>query len=220
MTDPEHWIEVVGVLPDTRYLAVGELQRPYFFLPFEQNYASIETLRVRSHGSIDIVTAEVQKEIASLAPGLPVAGVETMLQQLNSSISYLGYRVQAGFAAALGFLALALALLGLYGTVSYSAAQRTHEIGIRIALGARTRDIRNLVLARGLLIVCIGVPAGLALSLAAAPIVRRLVMGVSATDPLTFAEVAMLIACVTLMACYIPARRAMCVDPTVALRNE
>ncbi len=220
MTDPEHWIQVVGVLPNTRYLAVGELQRPYFFLPFEQNYASIETLRVRAHGSPDIVTAEVQKEIASLAPGLPVAGVETMLQQLNSSISYLGYRVQAGFAAALGFLALALALLGLYGTVSYSAAQRTHEIGIRIALGAQRRDIRRLVLGRGLLIVCIGVPAGLALSLAAAPIVRRLVTGVSATDPLTFAEVAMLMACVTLMACYIPARRAMRVDPTVALRNE
>jgi putative ABC transport system permease protein len=180
----------------------------------------METLRVRSSGAMDIAMAEVQKEIASLAPGLPVVGVETMLQQLNSSTSYLGYRVEAGFAAALGFLALALALLGLYGVVSYSAAQRTHEIGVRMALGAQPGDIRRLILGRGLLIVCIGVPAGLALSLVAAPVVRKLLLGVSATDPLTFAGVAVLIACVTLAACYVPALRAMRVDPTVALRHE
>lgn len=218
--DPEHWIQVVGVVPDSRYLVLSDLHEPYFFLPFEQNYASIETLRVRAGGAMDILTAEVQKEIARLAPGLPVAGVESMHRQLESSAGFLGLRVEAGFATALGGLGLVLALLGLYGVVSYAAAQRTHEIGIRITLGAQRREIRRLILGRGLLIVSIGLPAGLLMSLAAAPIVRGLLLGVNATDPLTFAAVAALITTVTLAACYLPARRALRADPVVALRHE
>jgi ABC-type antimicrobial peptide transport system permease subunit len=150
-----------------------------------------------------------------------VAGVETLLQQIDSSAyGFLGLRIESGFATAMGLLALSLALLGLYGVVSYSAAQRTHEIGVRLTLGASPNDIRKLVLGRGLLIVGIGLPAGLLLSLAAAPIIRGLVQGVSTNDPLTLAGVAVLLASVTLAACYIPARRAVRADPTVALRNE
>ena len=219
--DPAHWIQVVGVLRDARSLAVTELRQPYLYVPFEQNYAPIQTLRVRYHGGTETAIAEVLKEITSLAPGLPVAGVETMLQQIDSSAyGFLGLRLEAGFATALGLLGLALALLGLYGVVSYAAVQRTHEIGVRLTLGASPNDIRKLVLGRGLLIVGIGLPAGLLLSLVAAPIVRGLMLGVSTTDPLTLAGVAMLLACVTLAACYIPARRAMRADPTVALKNE
>jgi ABC-type antimicrobial peptide transport system permease subunit len=209
------------VLRDARSLAFTELRQPYLYVPFEQNYASIQTLRVRYHGGTETAIAEVLKEITSLAPGLPVAGVETMLQQIDSSAyGFLGLRLESGFATALGLLGLALALLGLYGVVSYSAAQRTHEIGVRLTLGASPNDIRKLVLGRGLLIVGIGLPAGLLLSLAAAPIVRGLMLGVSTTDPLTLAGVAVLLACVTLAACYIPARRAMRADPTAALKNE
>ncbi len=219
--DPEHWIQVVGVLRDARYLAVSEPRQPYIYVPFEQNYAPIETLRVRYHGGTETAMAEVVKEITSLAPGLPVAGVETMQQQIDSSAyGFLSLRLEAGFATALGMLGLALALLGLYGVVSYAAVQRTHEIGIRLTLGASPNDIRWLVLGRGLLIVGVGLPAGLLLSLALAPVVRELVVGVSTTDPPTLAGVAVLLACVTLAACYIPARRAMRADPTVALRNE
>ncbi|MGD0298094.1 MAG: ABC transporter permease [Bryobacteraceae bacterium] len=220
--DPVHPIQVVGVLRDARYLAVTEPKQPYIYVPFEQNYAPIQTLRVRYNGATETAIAEVLKEISSLAPGLPVAGVETLLQQIDSSAGYgfLGLRIESGFATVMGLLALALALLGLYGVVSYSAAQRTHEIGVRLTLGASPRDIRKLVLGRGLLIVGIGLPAGLLLSLVAAPIVRELVLGISTTDPLTLAGVAVLLACVTLAACYIPARRAMRADPTVALRNE
>lgn len=219
--DPMHPIQVVGVLRDTRYLAVTQPRQPYIYVPFEQNYAPIQTLRVRYNGATETATAEVLKEISNLAPGLPVAGVETLLQQIDSSAyGFLGLRIESGFATAMGLLALALALLGLYGVVSYSAAQRTHEIGVRLTLGASPRDIRTLVLGRGLLIVGIGLPAGLVLSLAAAPIIRGLVFDVSANDPLTLAGVAVLLACVTLAACYIPARRAMRADPTVALRNE
>jgi predicted permease len=219
--DPAHWIQVVGVLRDARYLAVSEPAQPYLYVPFEQNYAPIQTLRVRYHGGTETAMAEVLKEITRLAPGLPVAGVETLVQQIDSSTyGLLGLRLESGFAMALGLLALALALLGLYGVVSYAAVQRTHEIGVRLTLGASPNDIRRLVLSRGLLIVGIGLPAGVLLSLAAAPIVRGLVLGVSTTDPLTVAAVAVLLACVTLAACYIPARRAMRADPAVALRNE
>ena len=218
--DPTHWIEVVGVIHDSQYLVLSELHQPYFFLPFEQNYASIETLHVRASGATDILVAEVEKEVARLAPGLPVAGVETMQQHLESSTGFLGMRVEAGFSAALGGLGLALALLGLYGVVSYSAAQRTHEIGIRIALGAGLGEVRRLVLSRGLWIVAIGLPVGLLLSLAATPVVRGLLLGINATDPLTYVAVALAIACVTLAACYVPARRAMRTDPADALRHD
>jgi len=218
--DPGHSFEIVGVLKDVRYLAVTELHRPYIFLPYEQNYVPIQTLRVRYHGPAETALAEVRKEIASLAPELPVASMETMLQQMDSSAAFLGWRMEAGFAAALGLLGLALALLGLYGVVSYAAVQRTHEIGVRLTLGASAGDIRKLVLGRGLLIVGIGLPAGLLLSLAAAPILGGLVLGVSANDPLTLAGVAILLACVTFAACYIPARRAMHADPIAALKNE
>jgi ABC-type antimicrobial peptide transport system permease subunit len=125
-----------------------------------------------------------------------------------------------GFATVLGLLGLSLALLGIYGVVSYTAAQRTHEIGIRLTLGASVGDIRKLVLGRGLLIIGVGLPTGLLLALAAAPILRTLALGVSATDPLILTGLVILLSCVTLAACYIPARRAMRADASVALRNE
>jgi predicted permease len=220
LPDPQRSSQVVGVLRDASYLALTEPRQPYLYVPFEQNYAPVQTLRVRYHGGTEIAIAEVLKEITRLAPGLPVDSVETMRRQIDSSAGFLGLRLEAGFAAALGLLGLTLALLGLYGVVSYAAVQRTHEIGVRLTLGASPNDIRKLVLGRGLLIVGIGLPAGLLLSLAAEPILRGVVQGVSATDPLNLAAVAVLLALVTLAACYIPARRAMRADPTVALRNE
>lgn len=218
--DPTHWLEVVGVLKDARYLAIPEPRQPYVFFPFEQSYVPIQTLRVRYHGATDTAMAEVRKEIANLAPGLPVAGMETMRQQIESSAGFVGLRLETGFATVLGLLGLALALLGIYGVVSYTAAQRTHEIGVRLTLGATIGDIRKLVLGRGLLIICIGLPAGLLLAFAAAPILRSLVPGVSATDPLMLSILIVLLSSVTLAACYIPARRAMRADASVALRNE
>src|SRR5580704_4580311 len=221
MADPTHSLEVVGVLKDVRYLMVGEPRLPYLFVPLDQSYVPIQTLRVRYRGATDTALAEVRKEIANLAPGLPVASVETMQQQLEGSFyGFLAFRLESGFALALGLLGLTLALLGLYGVVSYAAVQRTHEIGIRLTLGASIGDIRKLVLGRGLFIIGVGLPAGLLLSLAGEPILRRLVLGVNANDPLTLAGVAVLLASVTLAACYIPARRAMRADPTRALKNE
>jgi predicted permease len=220
MPDPTHWIEVVGVIKDVTYLAIPERQQPYLFFPFEQSYVPIQTLRVRYRGATDTALAEVRKEIAGLAPGLPVASMETMRQQIESSPGFVGLRLMTGFATVLGLLGLSLALLGIYGVVSYTAAQRTHEIGIRLTLGASVGDIRKLVLGRGLLIIGVGLPTGLLLALAAAPILRTLALGVSATDPLILTGLVILLSCVTLAACYIPARRAMRADASVALRNE
>jgi ABC-type antimicrobial peptide transport system permease subunit len=121
--------------------------------------------------------------------------------------------MSALLAAALGGLGLTLALVGLFGVVSYTAEQRTREIGIRMALGAPKSAIRTLVLSQGLIVLCAGLVIGAIASLASAPVVRRLLIGIDATDPITYAEVAILLSVVTLIACYIPVRRAVRVDP-------
>jgi putative ABC transport system permease protein len=117
-------------------------------------------------------------------------------------------------------LGLVLALVGLYGVVSYNAVQQTHEIGVRMALGAHPREIRKLVLGQGLIVVTVGVAAGVVAALAVGPLVRSFLLDVSATDPPTIVFVTILLAAVTLLACYVPAMRAMRVDPMVALRHE
>ena len=218
--DTRPWMQVVGVVRDGRYLSISDHPQPYFYVPLRQNYGSSEVLLVRSSAKPELVMAEVRKEIGALAPGLPVTGVQTMLQQLDESGGLGSLRRSALLAAGLGGLGLALALIGLYGVVSYTAVQRTREIGIRMALGAQAKRIRKLILAQGVILVCAGLGAGLVLSRVAVLVVRRFLIDTSATDPLTYAAVATLLVLVALTACYIPARRAMRVDPIIALRHE
>jgi predicted permease len=218
--DTRPWMQVAGVVRDGKYLGISERAQPYFYVPLEQNYGSSEVLLVRSQMAAETVIAEVRKEIAALASGLPVTGVETMLQQLDESGGLGALRNSAMLAAALGGLSLALAVVGLYGVVSYSVEQRAREIAIRIALGAQTGSIRALVLGQGVVVVCGGLAAGIVLSLAVAPVVRRFLIGISPADPKIYGEVALLLVLVTLVACYIPVRRATKVDPIIALRCE
>jgi putative ABC transport system permease protein len=218
--DSRPWMQVAGVVKDGKYLAISDRPQPYFYVPLVQNYGSSEVLLVRSRATAETVMEEVRKEINALAPGLPVTGVETMLQQLDESGGLGTLRRNAFLAAGLAGLGLALAVVGLYGVVSYTANQRTHEIGIRIALGAQARSIRRLILGQGVIVVCAGLAVGAVLSLAAAPVVRRFLIGISPTDPIAYAEVALLLVFAALTAFYIPVRRAMRVDPMVALRNE
>ena len=213
-------MRVIGVVKDGKYLGISDRPQSYFYVPLEQNYGSSEVLMVRSTGAPETVTAEVREEIRALAPGLPVTGVETMLEQLDESGGVGTLRRSAVLAAALAGFGLALALIGLYGVTSFTAAQRAHEIGIRIALGAPPGSIRGLVLGQGAIVVCAGIIAGVALSVASAPIVGRFLVGISPNDPWTYAEAALLVVSVTLAACYLPVRRAMLVDPLVALRQE
>jgi predicted permease len=216
---PGRWFEVVGIAKDGRHAVLSDGAQPYFFLPHEQNYASIQTLRVRSALPGPALIAEVRDTITTLAPELPVTGIETMADQLGSG-AFAPFRLGAVFANGLGMIGLALALMGLYGVVSYTAVQRTREIGIRIALGAQASNIRAMIVRQGVIIAGAGVAGGVVLSLVAAPIVRRFLFGVSATDPLTFLGVAVLLSLVTLAACYMPLRRAVRVDPLTALREE
>ena len=218
--DSRPWMKVAGVIRDGKPLGIAEGSQPYFYVPLAQNYGSSEVLLVRSRAAPEMVMAEVRKEIGALAPGMPVTGVQTMLRQLDESGGLASLRGSALLAAALGGLGLALALIGLYGVVSYTAVQRTREIGIRMALGAQAGSIRRLILGQGVAVFCAGLVAGVVMSLAAAPVVHRFLIGISPTDPITYAEVAILLALVTLTACYIPVRRAARVDPTVALRQE
>jgi predicted permease len=216
---PGYWIEVIGVARDSKYVGVDEPSQPYFYLSLQQVYSPVVTLRVRSQLAPAKVIEEVRKELSTVAPGLPITGVETMVEQLDGA-AFGRFRIAAGFAVALGLLGLILALVGLYGVVSYTASHRKHEIGIRIALGAQRNTIRKLVLKQGLMVVLGGIAIGVILALLASPIIGQFVLGVSAHDPVMFGAVALLLLVVTLVACYVPVRRASRVDPITVLRHQ
>ncbi len=212
--------QVVGVARDSKYLAVFEDALPYAYLPSGQYFSSMRVLQVRSTQPPETLRARVLREIQALDADMPVADLQTMRESLAGGGGFMMFRVGAIQAGAMGILGLVLAAIGVYGVVSYGAAQRTREIGIRMALGAEPRDVRSLVLGQGLFLVIGGVALGVLASVALARLATRYVLLVSATDPLTFAGVTLVLAAIALFACYLPARRAMRVDPMVALRHE
>jgi predicted permease len=214
-------VEVVGVARDSKYQDLFAKSIPYIYLPLAQSYVSIETLQVRTVGEPESLIRSVEEQVHNLAPGLPVFGAETMEQALNGGFAgFYSLHLAAYLAAALGLLGLILAILGVYGVVSYSASQRTHEIGIRMALGARPGDIRRIVFRQGLAIVALGALVGILTALGLTRVMSSFLFGINAHDPLTYLAVTFLISAVTLLACYIPARRATNVDPMEALRYE
>ena len=220
-SDPQHSIQIVGVVKDTHVRSITGTIEPYFYLPFAQHYTgnSLSTLQVRTSVAPALVISQVEHIIESLAPTMPVFDVQTMTQALDTLNGLLLFQIGAGLAAALGLLGLVLAVVGVYGVISYSASQRTHEIGIRMAVGAEPMQILRLVFRQGLLIVVIGLAVGIAAAFASARVLKGFLV-VSATDPLTYITVVVALTFVALSACYIPARRAAKVEPMVALRYE
>jgi ABC-type antimicrobial peptide transport system permease subunit len=198
----------------------GTIQ-PYFYVPILQHFAAntLAALQVRTAAAPESMIPEVEREIQSMAPDLPVFDVKTMTEALNTLNGLLVFQIGALLAAALGILGLMLALVGVYGVISFAASQKTHEIGVRMALGAQPWDVLKMIFGQGLFIVGIGLALGLAASLSASRLMSRF-LTISATDPVTYLTVSGLLAAVALLACYIPARRAMRVDPMVALRYE
>jgi predicted permease len=214
------FVEIVGLSGDGRYVFIGWEKEPYFFVPLAQNYMGYRTLQVRSSEQPETLITQVQSEVRALDPNMPVSDVQTMRQSLQGGNGLFIFRVGAVLAAAMGILGLTLAVVGVYGVVSFAASQRTHEIGIRMALGADRRDILRLVLRQGLVLVIGGVLSGVMLSWALTRSMATLLIGVSPTDAMTFVTATLLLGGIGLWACYAPARRAMHLDPMVALRYE
>jgi predicted permease len=213
-------MEVVGVAKDGLYRSLYEDRRPYMFLPvYQQSYAAVAVvISAQSAGALQTVTEGARREIAKLDPRLPVFGV--MTAEENMTIAFWGPRLAAGMATTFGALALVLATMGLYSVMTYAVSQRTREIGIRVALGAQVLDVLRLVVSQGMRMVLIGMALGFVLAFLLSRALSSLLLGVGATDSVTFVGVAALLIAVALLACYIPARRAARVDPLVALRHE
>jgi predicted permease len=214
------FIEVVGIAKQGKYNGLGEDPNSFFYLPEEQDPQLVRTLQVRIAGAPELMIPEVERLIHTMAPGLPLIGLETMEQSLDGVNGLFGFKMGTRFAGALGLLGLVLAIVGVYGVISYAASQRTHEIGVRMALGADRHDILKMVLRQGAILVGIGVAVGVGLTLVLARGISGLLVGVSSSDPLTFAAMAAFLAAVGLLASYVPARRAMNVEPLKALKYE
>ena len=216
----ESWIEVVGVTNTGKYQFLFEDPQPYFYVPIAQEYTALRVLHVRASTAPEALSPAIERAIRALEPNLPLYDVQSMKRALGSGLGFFPARVGAVSAASLGLLALALALVGVYGVVSYLTSQRTHEIGVRMAIGATQNDVVRLVLHDGSTLVLFGLAAGLVATLACSRVVESFLFGISARDPLTLVSVAPILGCVALIACAIPAWRAARVDPTVALRSD
>ena len=213
-------LEVVGVVKTGKYRGIVEDPTPFFYLPLEQDYRSMRALQVRSSLPPETIGPMIVKAIRDLDANLPVYDVQSMDESLAGANGFFLFKLGAYIASALGLLGLALAVVGVYGVVSYAASQRTHEIGVRMALGAAQADILRMVLSSGLGVVLAGVGVGIAAALGFTRLLGSLLVGVKPYDPGTYAAVVLLLSTVGLLACYLPARRAMQVDPMVALRYE
>jgi predicted permease len=216
---PQVWRQIIGVVADVKYNGLADETQPAFYEPLTQAADRSGYLIVKTESADPLsLVAAVRNEIKSLDRDLPVMRVQTLEQQFALAVARprFGATLIALFAA----LALILASVGIYGVISYSVTQRTHEMGVRIALGARSRDVLKLVVRQGMALTAIGVAIGLIASFALTRLIRTLLFGVSATDTATFVLIPLLLAVVALLACYIPARRAARVDPIVALRYE
>jgi predicted permease len=212
------WTTVVGVIADARTESLAEASDPQIYLSLYQRRPKNLAIFLRGHLDTAAIPDEVREQVQSVDPTLPVFGAQTLTETVSESLSERRFSME--IVALFALTALLLAGLGIYGVISYIVSERTHEIGIRLALGAQRRNILRMVLRQGLGLAIAGAAVGLACALIVSHLMAGLLYGVRPTDPLTFAGIALLLIGVALLACYIPARRAIRVDPLVALRHE
>jgi predicted lysophospholipase L1 biosynthesis ABC-type transport system permease subunit len=213
--------EVIGVARDSKnniFNSIDMEPEPTIYRPFSQNYSSSASVVVRASGDPRGLIPAVRREVAALDENLPAQ----YLQPLTETTGLATWSARTGAVALsfFGLLGLALAVVGIYGVMSYSVARRTREIGLRMALGAEARDVVKLIIKHGMRLALVGTVTGLALAVAMTRLIASLLYGVKATDPATFAGVAVFLMVVALLACYLPARRATKIDPMTALRHE
>ena len=209
--------QIVGVVEDGKYAGLNESPKPFVCRPVWQSEIGATSVIVRTDGDPQRMIGAVTREVQDLDTHLPISS-NTLIGKLD--VPLLGARIGASLLGGFGLLALALAAIGIYGVISYAVSTRTHEIGIRMALGAQKSDVLTLVLGQGLRLTLIGIAIGLGAALGLTQFMKAVLFGVSATDPITFAMASVVLGSVALLACYLPARRATRVDPMVALRHE
>ena len=211
------WLTVVGVVGDARYRELNDI-RLDVYVPYRQTRVPVRYLVVRTATDPNELTPIARRELAALDPNQALTGIMTMEQLVADALARP--RFNSLLLGLLGLLTAALAAVGIYGVMNYSVARRTQEIGIRMALGAQGSDVLRLVVKQGMRLVMIGLAVGLAAAFTLTRLMTSLLYGVGALDPITFAVILLLLTAVALMACYIPARRAMKVDPMEAIRYE
>ncbi len=210
--------QIVGVVGDTRDDALDATADPTFYLPSDQTPSEGIVIAARTAAPPASITSALRGIVRDLDPSLPVYGVRTMEEHVSSSVSR--QRFYATLLGVFAAVALALAAVGLYGVIAYAVSQRTHELGVRVALGATGQRISRMVIGEGVILTVVGVTVGLAASLAGARLIAKLLYNVRTSDPFTFIGVALLLGAVAACASYIPARRAARVDPLVAMRGD
>jgi predicted permease len=215
--DPERW-EIVGVVGDVHHSSLTKAATPELYLPFQQNSWSWGNFFVRTTNDPTALTRSFAETIRSGDKSVPVTNVQPLTEAISETVAQT--RFYTLLFTLFGVTGLLLTLTGIYGVISYTVSQQTQEIGIRMALGAQGSDVLKLIIGQGLVLTLIGIGLGLVAALGVTRLMQTLLFGVSATDPLTYASVAAMLALVALAACYIPARRASKVDPLVALRYE
>src|ERR1700752_167248 len=218
MGSEEPWVEIIGIARNAKYRNLREQTLPFIYIPLAQEYQAGMTVMVRTAGDPVSLLAPLRNEMRQLNKDIPVFSVQTMTERIGGQLA--ADRLIAVLLSTFGISALLLAAVGIYGVMGYSVAQRTREIGIRMALGAERSDILRLIVRQGLFLIVIGALIGFGLAFALTRVLENQLFGVSATDPLSFGVIVLVLVSVALLACYLPARRATKVDPLVALRYE
>ncbi len=214
------WFTIVGVVRDSKYSTPNEAPKAHFYVAFRQVYRADLSIAffVRTHGDPLQALPVMRQQVKNLDPGVGVYDALPMVESVQ--LSLFGQRIAAALLAGLGLIALVLAAVGLYGVMAYTVSQRTQEIGIRMALGARPRDVLAMTVGQGMRLTLLGLAAGVVAALALTRLVAGLLVHVSATDPFVFLAASLFLAAIALAASYLPARRATRIDPNVALRCQ
>jgi putative ABC transport system permease protein len=210
-------LEIVGIVEDGKYASFNDDGALAVYRPLRQSYSGATTVVARTAGGVAAAIAAVRAAVHDLDPNMPLGSARSFEQRLT--VPLLPARVAALALGSFGALALVLAAIGLYGVMSYSVSSRTHEIGVRMALGAARGDVLGMIVGEGSRLAAIGIVAGIGLALVFTRLMRALLFGISPTDPLTYAAVAAALFAVALVACWVPARRALRTNPLEALRS-
>jgi putative ABC transport system permease protein len=222
------WFRVIGVVGNVRHYWVGDITQPEIYFPYTQvpllksqtieRHRRFMQIAVRTEKDPMSIVADVRREVANIDAELPLYNIKTMEERLGFSLA--APRFNTLLMGIFALVALVLAAVGLYGVMAYAVVQRTHEIGIRMALGASRRDVLIFILRQGMALVLVGVAVGLVAASLLTKMLSSLLYEVSPTDPATFIGISVLLIVVAFFACYLPARRATRVEPLVALRYE